>query len=460
MGSWRLLGIGQLGRRLAFAFVAVAVGAILLNVAISELSTGAEIAAVARRQESGLTQAMALTAGAAHAEIGWRRAQLGPVFDLAGRGGAVVRITDGDGRVVGQSPDFSRFPAASQRTSRVIDRGRVIGMVSARFGPHGLGAIARTFVAERLRDSLIAGGVAALLALVVSVAVALRITRPLDRMLETARAREAGDRSARVGAVAGVGVVSELIEAYNTSTDATDRQDRIRRNLVTNVAHELRTPIAVLQAGHEAMLDGVTEPTPENLGSLRDEVLRLARMVADLQALASAEAAALQLTLVPRDLADIAAQTAASLHDLYERGRVRLMTRLTGVVIDCDESRVREIIANLLTNAVKFTPAGGLVELRSGPASDREAFLAVTDTGVGIPSEHLPLVTERFFRGRPELAGGSGIGLTIVSELVRAHHGELRIASEPGQGTTVTVLFPRPGGLAGAPGQSHGRSAG
>ena len=448
MANWRVLGIGQLGRRIAFAFVAVAVGAILLNVAIAEVSIGPEISAVVVRQERSLTQAMALNAGDAYESNGWHGAHLDPVFDLAEEGGAAVRLRDAGGRIVSQSPRFPRFPAASQRASPVIFKGREVGTVTVRFGSRGLGAVARTFVAERLRASLIAAGAAALLAFVVSVAVALRITRPLDRMLETARAREAGDRSARVDPVGGIGVVRELIEAYNRSTDATDRQDEVRRNLVANVAHELRTPIAVLQAGHEAMLDGVTEATPANLGSLRDEVLRLARMVADLQALASAEAAALRLTLLPCDLSEVAAGTAASLSDLYDRKGVSLASRLAAVVIDGDERRVREIITNLLTNAVKFTPQGGRVELRCGPAGDGEAFLAVTDTGIGISAGDLPRVTERFFRGqRPaEPAGGSGIGLAIVSELVRAHRGELAIASEPGHGTAVTVLFPRSAG--------------
>ena len=196
----------------------------------------------------------------------------------------------------------------------------------------------------------------------------------------------------------------------------------MRRNLVADVAHELRTPIAVLQAGHEALLDGVTEPTPAQLTSLRDEVLRLARMVDELQRLASAEAAALQLNLRPCDLAEIAAAAADSLAAAFDAADIRVERRLTDVQILGDPRRLHEVIVNLLTNAVKFTPAG-----RPRHGGDRaghgpEAVLRVCDTGQGIPADELPHIFDRFFRGvGAPRTSGSGIGLTVVAELVRAH---------------------------------------
>ena len=297
---------------------------------------------------------------------------------------------------------------------------------------------------ERWRARFIAAGIAALIALVVSLVMARTITGPLELLLEAARARGAGARSVRIKKVRGVGVVRELLESFNQSTNALDQQDRLQRNLVADVAHELRTPVAILQASHEAMLDGVTDPTPQNLGSLRDEVLRLARMVDDLQRLAAAEAAALQLTLAPHDLAVIAAEAAESLRGAYGAAEVDLVQRLPEVHVACDADRMREVISNLLTNALKFTPPGGSVRLETGSGEDGLARLRISDTGIGIPPDELPHVTERFFRGlrSSEMAAGSGIGLTIVAELVQAHGGELEIASEPGKGTQVTLAFP------------------
>jgi two-component system, OmpR family, sensor histidine kinase BaeS len=221
-----------------------------------------------------------------------------------------------------------------------------------------------------------------------------------------------------------------------------DRQEQLRRDLVADVAHELRTPVAILQAGHEALLDGVAEPTPAELTSLRDEVLRLARMVSDLQTLAAADAAALQLALQPGDLAGIAAAAADSLTRRFEAAGVTLEQELAPVPVRADEHWLHQVITNLLTNALKFTPAGGHVTIRT---SRREAgaVLVVSDTGVGIPAVDLPHIFDRFWRGgQAAQVSGSGIGLAIAAELARAHGGELTARSEPGHGTELTLTLP------------------
>ena len=148
---------------------------------------------------------------------------------------------------------------------------------------------------------------------------ARRITRPVTRLIAATRSMAAGDRTARVGEIHAADELRELAASFDQMAGTLDRQEQIRRNLVADVAHELRTPIAILQAGHEALLDGVAEPTPAELGSLRDEVLRLARMVGDLQTLAAADAAALNLARTPTDLAELAATAADSLARRFER---------------------------------------------------------------------------------------------------------------------------------------------
>jgi two-component system sensor histidine kinase BaeS len=268
------------------------------------------------------------------------------------------------------------------------------------------------------------------------------ITAPVDRLTWAARARGRGESSIRVGEVRGFGKLHELSAAFDEMVDAREEQDQVRRNLMADVAHELRTPIAVLQAGHEAMLDGVAEPSPEHLASLRDEVLRLARMTDDLQRLASAESAVLQLTLIRRDLAALAASAAASLVDSFESAGVTLVERLVKAEVMCDPLRMHEVIVNLLTNSLKFTPSGGQVMLETA-LSGESGQLTVSDTGIGISADDLPHITERFYRGqRSADVAGSGIGLTIVFELVRAHQGTLDIASQPGEGTSVQVTLP------------------
>jgi signal transduction histidine kinase len=225
--------------------------------------------------------------------------------------------------------------------------------------------------------------------------------------------------------------------------DTLDHEDKIRRDLVASVAHELRTPLAVLQAGHEALLDGITEPGPEELGSLRDEVLRLARMVNDLQAMAAADAAVLQLTRERHDLADIAGSAAGSLARSFETAEVTLDRQLAPAPVLADERWMHQVVTNLLGNALKFTPAGGAVTIRTGQDGP-SAVLEVADTGIGIPAGELPRIFGRFWRGRAAAeTSGSGIGLAIAAELAQAHGGTLTAASRPGEGTRLTLTLPR-----------------
>jgi two-component system, OmpR family, sensor histidine kinase BaeS len=317
-----------------------------------------------------------------------------------------------------------------------------VGTAVVRFTGSGLAAANHTLQTALLRAIAGAAGLAAVLALLTGLGIARRITRPVEKLIAATRAMARGDRAARVGQIPAPGELGELATAFDQMANALDRQEQLRRALVADVAHELRTPIAVLQAGHEALLDGVAEPTPGQLASLRDEVLRLARMVGDLQTLAAAEAAALDLNLSRCDLADIAATAADSLAGRFETSGITLERRLAPAEVLADPGRLHQVVTNLLTNALKFTPAAGRVTLRTG-LPGHGAELEVTDTGVGIPAEELPHIFERFWRGQGAArVSGSGIGLSVAAELARAHSGDLAASSEPGHGTTMTLTLP------------------
>ena len=179
------------------------------------------------------------------------------------------------------------------------------------------------------------------------------------------------------------------------------------------------------------------------LSSLRDEVLRLARMVEDLQTMAAADAAVLQLTRERRDLAEIAAVAADSLARRFEAAGVELDRQLAPARALADERWMHQVVTNLLGNALKFTPAGGTVTIRTGQDGPG-AVLEVADTGIGIPAGELPRVFDRFWRGQAAArTSGSGIGLAIAAELAQAHSGTLTAASQPGQGTRLTLTVPR-----------------
>src|SRR5580704_8680218 len=271
---------------------------------------------------------------------------------------------------------------------------------------------------------------------------ARRLTRPVAKIISMTRAMGSGKRTARVGEVRAPGELRELATALDQMADMLARNEQVRRDLVADVAHELRTPVAVLQAGHEALVDGFVEATPDQLSSLRDEVLRLARMVDDLQMLAAADAAVLQLERRPSDLADIAATAADSLAGRFSATGIALDRDLEPAEVMADPRWLHQVVTNLLTNALKFSRPGGQVRIDTGVVGN-EAILHVTDSGIGIPAAELPRIFDRFWRGREAAhTSGTGIGLAIAAELARAHGGNLTAASEPGVGTQMTLRLP------------------
>ncbi len=453
---------GRLGPRLALAFVGVAVAAVGLLAALTLLAANAQVAGLAASQQQGTSRSVAAALSQAYREAGgWDAADLRPAFALAGSAGARLQVLDQAGAVVlphgfdpsqmmGAMMGAAYGPGARFAVGGTVLRepvtavGAQVGTAVLRFPGGGLPA-AEQQVRTALERTVAAGaGLAALLALVVAWVVARHITRPLARLTGTVRLIESGDRTARAALPSAPGEVGELAVAFNRMADTLDRQDTLRRHVLADVAHELRTPITVLQASCEQMADGTEPPTPGRLASLRDEVLRLGRLVQDLQTLSAAEAAGLQLVTAPVDLAGVAADAAELLGPVFDAAEVGLVTGLEPVTVHGDATRLGQVVTNLLTNALKASPAGGQVTLTVA-ATPGLARLEVADQGPGIPAAELPHIFERFWRGEAgQRAGGSGIGLAVVAELVRAHRGRVQVASDPGHGARFTVLLPRP----------------
>jgi len=431
------------GLRLALTFLGVALASIAVLAGLVAALSAADVSSLTTRQRSALTSAIAVAAAAAWSKNqSWAAANLAPVLDLAADTGADAQIRDLSGRAVATSPGFARASPAQQYSQPIVMRREVVGSAVVRFTQSGIAGADDVLQADLLRAIAGAAGLAALLALLVGIALARRLTRPVERIIAVTQAMERGERTARVGEMAAPAELRDLATAFDRMADTLDRQEQLRRDLVADVAHELRTPVAVLQAGHEALLDGVAEPTPEQLASLRDEVLRLARMVSDLQTLAAADAAALHLALARCDLAEIAAGAADSLVGRYEAAGITLERRLAPAEILGDARWLHQVVTNLLTNALKFTPAGGTVMISAGPEGS-EAVLTVADTGAGIPEDELPHIFERFWRGRRAAqTSGSGIGLAIAAELVLAHGGRLTASSQLGHGSVMKVSLP------------------
>jgi two-component system sensor histidine kinase BaeS len=431
-----------LGLRLALAFLAVALAAVALSAVLTAVFSAADVSSLASRQRNELASAFAVAAGSAWEQHqGWAGADLTQVTDLAAHTGVQLQVRNTGGGTVAATPGFTAA-AGPTSSAPVLVHGLKEGSVLVGLTGSGLGAADAILRTALLRAIAGTAGLAALLALVAGLGISRRITRPVARLISVTRAMAGGDRSARAGEIKAAGELRELAAAFDHMADTLDYEDKIRRDMVASVAHELRTPVAVLQAGHEALLDGVTEPSPDELGSLRDEVLRLARRVDDLQTMAAADAAVLQLTREPRDLADIAGSAADSLARRFETAEITLDRQLAPAPVMADQRWMHQVATNLLGNALKFTPAGGTVTIRTrqdGP----NAVLEVADTGIGIPAGELPRIFDRFWRGQAAAqTSGSGIGLAIAAELATAHGGTLTAASQPGEGTRLTLTLP------------------
>ena len=448
-----------MGARLALAFVAVAFAAIAALSALTLASARGEVADLVERQQAVDAHEIGAALAQAYEDAGgWTGARLDGAFALAAAARADLVVLDDDGELVGDQPPTMQALMGRMhgRTSTLADTelgaaqpvavvvgGQTVGAASLRFAEAGLPAPEREVRDALGRTVFASAGLAAVVAIAVGVVVARRVTQPVVMLTRAARRLGAGQRDARVGLPGATGELGELSVAFDEMADALRREDELRRNLVADVAHELRTPVTILRASCEEMVDGLAAPTPARLASLHDEVLRLGRIVEDLGGLAEAEAAGLGLERGPVDLASVASAAVDLLRPRFEEAGLHISTQLDPVIVTGDAGRLHQIATNLLTHALKFTPQGGTVAVRTGPVG-ATAQLEVSDTGAGIDPGELPHVFERFWRGgAAKEQAGSGIGLAVVAELARAHGGRAEAVSQPGEGTSFRVLLPR-----------------
>jgi two-component system OmpR family sensor kinase/two-component system sensor histidine kinase BaeS len=303
------------------------------------------------------------------------------------------------------------------------------------------------------------GGLGLALALpLLAMALAVRgfrdIATPLADVMAAADAVAEGDLSVRVS-TEGKGEFGRLSESFNRMVEELGRADQRRRNLTADVAHELRTPLQIIQGNLEGILDDVYEPTEGHIVATLEETRLLARLVDDLRTLSLAEAGQLPLVLEPVDVAELLNDVGTSFGGQAEAAGIDLQVQTSGassvMTIIADVGRLDQVVSNLMINALRHTPPGGTIRLLAEPVlSEAEGCggvrIIVSDTGEGIPAEDLPYVFDRFWRGdrsRSRASGaGSGLGLAIARQLVQAHWGRIGVESEPGQGTTFTIELP------------------
>lgn len=292
---------------------------------------------------------------------------------------------------------------------------------------------------------LIASLVALVLGVIMSFFLARELARPLSELTSAAEDIELGDYSRRVEARGGA-EIEELAGAFNSLAESLQENETLRRNMVADIAHELRNPLASIKAQLEAVEDGVLEADSETVSSLAEDVDVLARLVDDLRQLSMAESGKMELQRLPVDVSGAVGGLYARFARELEQGKVRLLSDIEEGLppVDADPVRLSQVLANLVKNSLAHTPEGGSIRV-SARASGDDVEFSVEDSGTGIPPGDLAHIFERFYRAeraRERATGGAGIGLAITRSLVEAHGGSIRAESEPGMGTTIRFTIP------------------
>lgn len=375
---------------------------------------------------------------------GWRR--LGnrgdrhEYFGLVDQAGVVV---------IPLAPDF---PAGARVPPEVLAQGvsveadgQVVGTILTAARRPGLNPEESAFLERTTAALALAALGAVLVALVVGGLLARTLTRPLRALTEAAH-RMAGGQLEQVVTVQSSDEIGELVSAFNRMSQTVARANTARRQMTADVAHELRTPLTVIAGYVESMRDGELPVTAERLGVIYAEIERLQRLVGELRTLSQADAGELRLNrqrLAPADL--LAPVQAAFAHQAHQQGvQLRIEAEPGLPAVSGDEARLTQVLANLVSNALRYTPAGGQITLAAARAGTG-VRLSVRDTGRGIAPEDLPFIFDRFYRAdkaRADTDGESGLGLAIAKAVVDAHGGSLSAESAVGQGTTVSVFLP------------------
>jgi signal transduction histidine kinase len=285
-----------------------------------------------------------------------------------------------------------------------------------------------------------------LISIVVGILLSRSVSAPLSKLADAARSIGRRDLSRRVE-VRGSQEIQEVAQAFNEMAADLQQAEILRQNLLADVAHELRTPITVIQGNLQAILDDVYELDKAEIAQLYDQTRQLTHLVDDLRELAQAEARQLPLEIIPVDLSVLASDVAAIYESIAEVQQIQLQTRISkGLpLIQGDRARLMQCLQNLLNNAFRHTPAGGVVTL-SVQQQEKILEVSVQDSGSGIAPEHLPHVFDRFYRVDPARAretGGTGLGLAITRAIIQNHGGTISaVSAGEGQGSTFTISLP------------------
>ena len=456
--------MNRLWVRITAALVGVTLLSVVTVTVLTQVNTSAQMMTLSNRQRE-IAQVVLLDTLVEYYTLtgGWDGVEhvltaalpnFSQLDELTARGGRPMRrmrssvrfvLADTEGYVIsfaGAAPRDARFDQQEMRASSPVEvDGRIVGYLLADSPQTAMLSEAQQMVLDQLlRYAVVSALVVGLAAALVGVVTGRALAAPLADLAETARqfSRRRWDARARER---GAQEVIEVAQSFNRMATSLERSEIERRNLTADIAHELRTPLTVIQGNLRAMLDGVYPLERAEIATIYDETRLLSRLVEDLRLLALAEAGQLQLRMQEESAQALVRAATAQYQLAAEAASVRLESALSGdeLFVSADADRAGQVLRNLLSNALRYTPAGGVIRVRVERVAGGVRF-AVSDTGSGIAADVLPHIFDRFYRGdaaRTRTGGGTGLGLAIVQGLVQAMGGRVGAESTPGMGSTL-----------------------
>ncbi len=359
------------------------------------------------------------------------------------------RLADENGKVIYDSEnemtDTTLTTAEIESANAIVvddvEVGLLVADISKEYERRSVAPLLERINRAAFLATLLGSGVALLLGLGLSYG----LVRPIQSLIQAAGRLGQGDLSQRVE-VPGSDEMAALGQAFNRMAESLQHAEESRRAMTADIAHELRTPLAVQRAQLEALRDGIYDLSPQSLATVLDQNALLTRLVEDLRILTQTDTGRLPLNCIPIDFLDLAEKVAEKFTPEAQSKEIQIEHHFDMVCppLNLDADRVEQILGNLLSNALRFTPAGGKITMSAACKAER-VDLTIHDTGPGIPPEALPYVFDRFYRAdksRSRQEGGSGLGLAIARQLARAHGGDIRAANHPEGGAVFTLTLP------------------
>lgn len=384
--------------------------------------------------------------------------------------GMIIKVVDSSGRIIWDAAAHnnglcqkmidhmarnmnSRYPnwkgGYAENRYPIMHNFNEVGTVEiGYYGPYYFNDNDLAFINTLNRLLISVGIISLLISLLIAALMAKRLSTPISRVINAARMISKGYFGDRIIEKSSTKEIFQLTETINKLAETLEKQEVLRKRLTADVAHELRTPLTTLQSHMEAMIDGIWTPDSERLKSCYEEIIRIKRMVGDLEKLAKYESENLILNKTEFDVLQLVEHIIQNFEmDFINKG-LNIKAYGEREIVFADKDKISQVIVNLLSNALKYTPEGGKVEVIVKGTEDT-TVIRVKDTGNGIPAEDLPYIFERFYRAdksRNRLTGGAGIGLTITKAIVEAHKGNIRVNSKVNEGTEFIVSLPKRAG--------------